>query len=318
MSERKRIRRQVIDENAFANSLDGLMPEDISDIESTKPKFDLSGLIRKVILFTCVAVFVYSSALMIDQLTSKVRANSAYDDIRDIFYDDSGVALDGALVMSVPSSAISPITGNVYEAGSSMTVDDQYLIKSKLDTLKMINSDVYGWIKIDGTRVDYPIVQGEDNDYYLHYTFKKEYMYSGALFVDYANSKSLLENYNTVIYGHNMTDGSMFHTLFNFKDKKFFENGLVEITTDDGLYIYEIFSAHVAKETDPYFVTSFENDEVFVAFAESMQAQSLYTKSIKFTPNDRLLTLSTCTNVRNDERFAVHGRLIYPKVEAEE
>ena len=149
MSERKRIRRQVIDENAFANSLDGLMPEDISDVESTKPKFDLSGLIRKVILFTCVAVFVYSSALMIDQLTSKVRANSAYDDIRDIFYDDSGVALDGALVMSVPSSAISPITGNVYEAGSSMTVDDQYLIKSKLDTLKMINSDVYGWIKIE-------------------------------------------------------------------------------------------------------------------------------------------------------------------------
>ena len=75
------------------------------------------------------------------------------------------------------------------------------------------------------TSVDYPVVQGKDNDYYLHYTFKKDYLYSGTLFVDYRNSKSLLRNYNTVIYGHNMTDGSMFNTLYNFKDRKFFENG---------------------------------------------------------------------------------------------
>jgi len=318
VSANKRNRNAVIDENAFALSLEQLAPEDISSEQSESEKTDIANILRKSIMFICVAVFAYSAWLMADQLTSKVRANNAYEDIRDLFYDNSGIAPDGALVTSLQSPVVSPITGNVYDDGGSETVDEQFLIRSKLNTLKSINQDVYGWIKIDGTRVDYPVVQGVDNDYYLHYTFAKQYMYSGALFVDCANSKKLTDNYNTVIYGHNMTDGSMFHTLFNFRDKKFFENGLVEITTDDGLHIYEIFSAHVVHETDPYFVTTFENEEAFIAFANSMQDQSIFTKKLTFTPYDRILTLSTCTNIRDYERFAVHAKLIYPKMEPPE
>lgn len=316
MSVQKRNRSDVVDETAFAASLEELTPEDISENELPKANVDITWLIRKGLVMVCTVVFIYSGWLMAHQLTSKVRANNAYDDIRQMFYDDSGLTPDGALVAALQSPVVSPITGNVYEDGGSESVDEQFLIRSKLNTLKAINSDIYGWIKIDGTRVDYPVVQGEDNDYYLRYTFAKDYMYSGALFVDCNNSKSLLENYNTVIYGHNMTDGSMFHTLFNFRDKKFFENGLVEITTDDGLYIYEIFSAHVVNETDPYFITEFENEEAFINFANDMQAQSVYTKKFTFTPDDRILTLSTCTNIRDYERFAVHARLIYPKIKA--
>lgn len=304
-----------MNEDKFDASLERLVPEDITDNAAPETKFDFAGLLRHGITLVCAAVFVYSGWLMIDQLASKARANVAYDDIRDIFYDDSGLSADGMLLTSAQSAPVPPITGNVYEDTDTGGVDDQFLIRNKLKTLKTINSDIYGWIKIDGTRIDYPIVQGADNEYYLHYNFKKEYMYSGTLFVDCVNSKQLLENRNTVIYGHNMTDGSMFHTLFNFRDKKFFENGLVEITTDDGLYIYEIFSAHVVNETDPYFATVFQTDEDFVAFAESMQSQSIYSKELAFAPEDRILTLSTCTNIRSYERFAVHARLIYPKPE---
>lgn len=318
MPKRKRVRSNAANEDEFLNSLENLAPEDISQEDAPKAKLDFGEILRRAVMLACAAVFVYSGAIMLDRLTSKVRANVAYDDIRDIFYDESGVSVDGTLLISAQSATISPITGNVYEDSGDDNIDDQFLIRSKLKSLESINSDIYGWIKIDGTRIDYPVVQGADNEYYLHYNFKKEYMYSGTLFVDAANSKQLLENRNTVIYGHNMTDGSMFHTLFNFKDKQFFANGLVEITTDDGLYIYEIFSAHVVNEADPYFATAFENDEAFIAFAESMQSQSLYTKELTFTPEDRILTLSTCTNIRSDERFAVHARLIYPKVEAEE
>ena len=316
MSMSEKDRSDVVDEISFAASLDELTPEDISDNEPPRKGIDLAGIIRSGLIVACITVFLYNGWLMADQLISKVRANNAYNDIRELFYNDSYLAPDGALMMALQSPAISPITGNVYEGGVDENIDDQFLIRNKLNTLKTINPDVYGWIKIDGTRVDYPVVQGKDNEFYLNYTFDKEYMRSGALFVDCNNSKALSENYNTVIYGHNMTDGSMFHTLFNFKDEKFFENGLIELTTEDGLYIYEVFSVHVVKETDPYFLTKFETEESFIKFASDMQSQSIYTKKFKFTPNDRTLTLSTCTNIRDTERFAIHAKLIYPKIEA--
>lgn len=316
MPKKNENRKDVIDEQTLVSSLDELTPEDIPQNAVPKARFDLFNAARKFMLLICLAVFVYCGGMMIDQLVSKVRANNAYDDIREIFYDNSGLSPDGALVRSVSSRPMKPITGNVYEDTQAEDVDEQFLIRNKLQTLKTINPDIYGWIKIDGTRVDYPVVQGRDNDYYLHYTFKKEYLYSGTLFVDYTNSKSLLRNYNTVIYGHNMTDGSMFNTLYNFKDKKFFENGLIEITTDEGLFIYEVFSAHVVNEKDPYFVTGFEDVEEFIAYAEVMQMQSIYSKNINFCENDRVLTLSTCTNIRNYERFAVHARLISPIIES--
>ena len=309
---------KVMTEQTLAACLDELSPDDITENPVAKAKPDMLNIVRKLMLVASLAVFVYCGIVMVDQFMSKVRANSAYDDIRDLFYDDSGVAPDGALLRSPSATPAKPITGNVYHDEQDRHVDDQFLIRNQLTTLKSINPDIYGWIKIDGTRVDYPVVQGKDNDYYLHYTFKKEYLYSGTLFVDYRNSKSLLRNYNTVIYGHNMTDGSMFNTLYNFKDRKFFENGLIEVTTDEGLFVYEVFSAHVVNEKDPYFVTLFEDEEEFINFAEVMQMQSIYSKNINFAANDRVLTLSTCTNVRNYERFAVHARLISPVIELEE
>lgn len=318
MPKEKENRADIVKERSFATYLDELLPEDITENPVPKAKPDVFNIVRKLMLFVSLAVFVYCGAMMVDQLMSKVRANSAYEDIRDLFYDDSGLAPDGALLRSPAAVPAKPITGNVYHDEQSQDVDEQFLVRNQLATLKGINPDIYGWIKIDGTRVDYPVVQGKDNDYYLHYTFKKDYLYSGTLFVDYRNSKSLLRNYNTVIYGHNMTDGSMFNTLYNFKDRKFFENGLIEVTTDEGLFIYEVFSAHVVNEKDPYFVTLFEDADDFISFAEVMQMQSIYSKNINFAANDRVLTLSTCTNVRNYERFAVHARLISPVIELEE
>lgn len=318
MSKENKNREDDVCVHTLASCLDELTPEDITENAVPKSKPDFFNIARKAMMLACFAVFVYCGGMMADQLMSKARANSAYDDIRELFYDDSGLAPDGALLRSPSASPTKPITGNVYHDDDMQDVDEQFLIRNQLTTLKSINPDIYGWIKIDGTRVDYPIVQGKDNDYYLHYTFKKEYLYSGTLFVDYRNSKSLLRNYNTVIYGHNMTDGSMFNTLYNFKDRKFFENGLIEITTDEGLFIYEVFSAHIVNEKDPYFTTLFEDEEEFIAFAEVMQMQSMYSKNINFAANDRIITLSTCTNVRNYERFAVHARLISPIIELEE
>ena len=318
MPKEKENRKELIEPQTLASCLDELSPEDIPENSVPKVRTDPLNVVRKAMLFVCLAVFVYCGGMMVDQLMSKVRANSAYEDLRELFYDDSGLAPDGALLRSPSAAPAKPITGNVYYDEDTQDVDEQFLIRNQLTTLKSINPDIYGWIKIDGTRVDYPVVQGKDNDYYLHYTFKKEYLYSGTLFVDYRNSKSLLRNYNTVIYGHNMTDGSMFNTLYNFKDRKFFENGLIEVTTDEGLFIYEVFSAHVVNEKDPYFVTLFEDEEEFISFAEIMQMQSIYSKNINFAANDRVLTLSTCTNVRNYERFAVHARLISPVIELEE
>ncbi|MBQ9940967.1 MAG: class B sortase [Clostridia bacterium] len=312
MSKKKR--KSIVQDKSvdFAHSLEQLTPEQISGDDGHIRRVDVISVARRIMLFVSVAVFFYCCYYMTDRIVSKFKANSGYENLKQIFYGDSSVTADGMLIKSVPDIPISSISGKSYRDAEDKSFGQDFVIKSKLQILKDINPDLYGWIKIDGTRVDYPIVQTKDNEYYLNYTFEKEYLYSGTLFVDCANSKSPADNYNTVIYGHNMSDGSMFNTLYNFRDRNLFKNGLIEIITDDGIYIYEVFSVHTVKETDPYFLTSFADGTEAVAFAESMQSLSIYNKKMEFTENDRFITLSTCTNIRADERFAIHGRLILP------
>ena len=175
--------------------------------------------------------------------------------------------------------------------------------------LLSVNKDVVGWLRVGGIKgISYPICQGEDNDYYLHRTFRREDNFAGCIFLNCDNTRYLTDQ-NTIIYGHNMKDGSMFGSLKELKEQEVYDkNPYFWVYTPEMLYQYRIFStATVSKIGDPY-RTRF-NTKDFAAFLKnSLENSYIDAKGVTVGPRDRIVTLSTCTG-DDSTRFIVQGVL---------
>lgn len=180
------------------------------------------------------------------------------------------------------------------------------------EKLLEMNSDVVGWIRFDEpSEINYPVVQGRDNEEYLKRTFEANTNKLGTLFVD-VNNPGDFSGRNTFIYGHNMKNGSMFAQLLKYKDDSFYkEHPYFYIYTPDGkVRTYEIFSAGVVKDTSDSYIMDYADDAAFQTYIDYIKQQSAYLTSTEVTTASKIVSLSTCTNVRDDERFLVHGVMI--------
>ena len=180
------------------------------------------------------------------------------------------------------------------------------------EKLLEMNSDVVGWIRFDEpSEINYPVVQGRDNEEYLKRTFEANTNKLGTLFVD-VNNPGDFSGRNTFIYGHNMKNGSMFAQLLKYKDDSFYkEHPYFYIYTPDGkVRTYEIFSAGVVKDTSDSYIMDYADDAAFQTYIDYIKQQSAYPTSGEVTTASKIVSLSTCTNVRDDERFLVHGVMI--------
>ena len=181
-----------------------------------------------------------------------------------------------------------------------------------VEKLLEMNSDVVGWIRFDEpSEINYPVVQGRDNEEYLKRTFEANTNKLGTLFVD-VNNPGDFSGRNTFIYGHNMKNGSMFAQLLKYKDDSFYkEHPYFYIYTPDGkVRTYEIFSAGVVKDTSDSYIMDYADDAAFQTYIDYIKQQSAYPTSAEVTTASKIVSLSTCTNVRDDERFLVHGVMI--------
>lgn len=180
------------------------------------------------------------------------------------------------------------------------------------------NPDVKGYIKIPGTKVDYPVVQSTDNDYYLHHTFDKVVDGHASLFLDYRNSLKP-QSTNLIIYGHNMADGQMFGQL-NFYQKidTLSESSVITFNTLYGDYKWKVFAVFMTN-TDTklghvfdYLKTDFNSDTDFNAFVNEAKARSMYNIPVDVKSGDKLLTLSTCAYELPDgaERLVIMARRV--------
>ena len=180
------------------------------------------------------------------------------------------------------------------------------------EKLLEMNSDVVGWIRFDEpSEINYPVVQGRDNEEYLKRTFEANTNKLGTLFVD-VNNPGDFSGRNTFIYRHNMKNGSMFAQLLKYKDDSFYkEHPYFYIYTPDGkVRTYEIFSAGVVKDTSDSYIMDYADDAAFQTYIDYIKQQSAYPTSAEVTTASKIVSLSTCTNVRDDERFLVHGVMI--------
>lgn len=180
--------------------------------------------------------------------------------------------------------------------------------KNDIVDLSYVNKDYVGWIEINETGVDYPILQADDNNYYLGKDIYNNYSISGSIFLDYRNNE--FNDRNTVIYGHNMRDKSMFATLNNYKNEGFLrEHNNIIITNRLGREInYKIFSIYVTDINDDYIKTSFDNNEDHKKYLNSIIVKSIYNTNIEVDSVDNILTLSTCAYGNEDDRMVIHAK----------
>jgi len=174
--------------------------------------------------------------------------------------------------------------------------------------LQMINPDVVGWIYIPDTKVNYPIVQGSDNDQYLKRLISGEYNSSGSIFLD-ANCSSLFLSRNNPIYGHNMKNGTMFADVTGYVSQEFYDDHPVAMLVTPGKnYQVKLFSAYTTDAWGDAWTISF-TDSAYAQWLEERQRKSYFAADVIPTAGDTVLTFSTCTYETDDARFVVHGIL---------
>lgn len=178
------------------------------------------------------------------------------------------------------------------------------------DSLQNINPDVIGWLEMEAVdTINYPVVQGEDNDYYLHRTFQKTDNFAGSIFMDYMN-KSNFGQRNTIVYGHNMKNGSMFGSLKNYRDQEVYKKSpYFWIYTPTRIYKYEIFACAEVDKFGPDYQITFRDKEDFEEFIYHAQDQALYDTGVDVDDTDTIVTLSTCTG-NEATRFIVQGKRV--------
>lgn len=211
-----------------------------------------------------------------------------------------------------PTSAAQPPT-ELKPYGYKMSQKEEDTTLS-FDELMNINHDIYAWIYIPNTAVDYPVVQSisDGNDlFYLDHNIYREYQFSGSIYSEIQNS-TRFDDPVTVLYGHNMLNGSMFATLHNFEDEKFFdENNTIFIITQDKVITYFIYAAYTYD--DRHILNSFNmlDEDVFREYLDSTLEPRSYNshvrEGVELTTDDRILTLSTCSNGGGNTRYLVQG-----------
>ena len=175
--------------------------------------------------------------------------------------------------------------------------------------LKAVNPDVIAWIQIPALDISYPVVQGKDNAYYLHHLFSGESNINGSIFVDCHNQPDFTDQ-NTIVYGHNMKNGSMFGTLDKYQDKELFEqHPEFYLYLPDKILKYRIFSCYAGRTGSEGYRYHFPEAEDFQTFLDTVSSYRDYDTGTELSATDRIVTLSTCVNSRRNYRYLVHGKL---------
>lgn len=211
---------------------------------------------------------------------------------------------------------------DVYQKVQKTAVDEEkkqeegpeYVSPIDFEELQKLNADIYAWIEIPGTAINYPVVQSPNDDgYYLNHTIEGQEGYPGAIYTECQNAKDF-SDYNTVIYGHNMKDGSMFMGLHAYEDPQYLkEYNEVIIYTPNHQYTYRIFAAVIYNNSHILNSYDFENEEQRQLYLDSIYAsrtmQSSIDDSVEVDTQSKLLTLSTCIGGQPNQRFLVEAVL---------
>ena len=176
--------------------------------------------------------------------------------------------------------------------------------------LQSIDTNTVGWIWSDGTQINYPVVHGNDNSYYLNHLIDGSYNSNGSIFVDCRNAPGFADR-NTIIYGHNMLNGAMFASLCEYGSAGYYEeHPTLRLITPEGSYTLEVFSGYVTPGTSDIYQLSFTDEADFLNYIQRIRLMSDFASDVVVTGEDRIVTLSTCAYDYDDARYVVHCKLV--------
>ena len=276
-----------------------------------KKRATFGDIMRTLLMLIALVVFLFSGYTLYGYYNEYKKGTDEYDNLESNFAieveEDETEDFDAL----ESDEALQSITGRevatVWENDREVTIPT---MKNPIDfaELKSVNEDIVGWLRIRALDISYPVVQGEDNDYYLHRTFEGVDNFAGCLFVNCDNEPDLTDQ-NTIIYGHNMKNGSMFGKLKKFQEEETFNKSkFFWIFTEDFIYQYRIFSAMTVNKIGINYQTFFLENE-FQEFKDAAFRNSVVENSnVSLSYEDRIVTLSTCTG-DDSTRFVVMGKL---------
>ena len=270
---------------------------------------------RKIFMALLATVFLAGVALMIRQAVSYRNAEQARLDALALVQPATTVPVTETATQpsAAPTTApeIPPETTEApAETQAPLEEEAKFLLDMDLSPLQSVNADVLGWIHIAGGDISYPLLRSYDNRDYLYKTWEKKFSNAGSVFLECKNNRDL-QDFNTVIYGHHMADGSVFAPLVNYRDPEYLSgHAYIYILTDRELRRYEIFSAYEAELTsDTYRLYYPDLETRYTALRHFMDNTQVET-GIKPSVTDYILTLSTCVgNSTYETRWVVQAYL---------
>lgn len=250
-------------------------------------------------------IFAASSFLLLRQWQDNARGESTYADAM-------AVAMESKAETALPQP-VEPEAAEKKPVWMPVPVEDdpvmEEMARINITALQEINADVLGWIRIPDTKIDYPLLQGEDNDFYLTHTWEKEPNSVGSIYLEHLCSPDL-SDFNTIIYGHNMNNNSMFGDLENYSLPDFWkDHPYVYIASSEGVCRYEIFAFFRAGVESITYGLNFQQDEKKEDFLKNSRGLSWIETGIKAAITDRIITLSTCSGGDYSDRYVVQARL---------
>lgn len=250
----------------------------------------------KLLTVIYIAIFLYSGFALVKYLFTYYESSKSLKEVQMIY-----------------AETLATIQEEVDdEAKTTEEIKSKYTIRPQFHDLLAVNDRIVGWISIDDTKLNNPILQAEDNDFYLNRNFKNRESRAGSIFMDYRND-ALDISRNTILYGHAMKDGTMFGSLKNYLKQDYADaHRTIYIDTLYEGYDVEVFAAYETTIDFYYIETEFKSDEDFIQFIGEVQKRSTIDLNVEVGPDDKIVTLSTCKDsvMSDDHRFVVQGKLV--------
>ena len=292
-------KKEVIEILDFTKTIDITDFKDIADATSiAKRKVKREKMIWSFIIAISSFVLIILIAVLINWLLE----NKKTDDVLETIYMVSDVR---KIKTTTKSSENAITTTSIYDEYENMN-----MLEVNFDNLKKINSDTVGWIKVNGTKINYPFVHTSNNEYYLKHTFDKTSNKKGWVFLDFRNDIENLSS-NNILYAHGLVNNQMFGSLRKTIKPSLYNNKsnhIITIVTPSGTKHFKIFSSYTIFPESYYITTSFKSDDEFKAFINTIKERSVYDYNVDVNTSDKILTLSSCYD--NEKRMVLHAKLI--------
>jgi sortase, SrtB family len=269
----------------------------------------MNKTVRIILICLLTGVFIYAGYMLLGEMREYREAEEIYEESRRTF----------VLLETLPDLGDSTSIGTKTE--DELAIERQFPhVQIDFDTLMETNGEIVAWIWVPETNISFPLLKTVDNMKYVHVSYNLQYNSSGAIFMDARNSANFADD-NSIVFGHNMKNGTMFGSLKNYREQDYLANHkTIFIFTPEKAFMYEVFAAYETNATSEVYTCMFETEELSIIgdmvktmengeYLDMIKENTLIDSDIWPEMGERLITLSTCAAEWNS-RFVIHGVLI--------